>query len=131
MDKLLDTNILIGCLRKFSKYVELLEQLSRSYSLYLSVITRLEVFAGAHPKEREQTAQFLSIFDSISVDDSIADLAGCYIYEYRRKGVTLNPPDAIIAATTVSSGLELVTTNRKHFPMNEINIYEFKPTSTQ
>jgi predicted nucleic acid-binding protein len=131
MDKLLDTNILIGCLRKFPAYVKLFEELSVSYSLYISVITRLEIFAGAHPNEREGTTQFLSIFNSISVDDSIADFAGRYIYEYRRKGVTLNPPDAIIAATAISSGLELITTNKKHFPIEEINVYEFKPTSTR
>lgn len=131
MDKLLDTDILIGCLRKFLEYVKLVEQLSGSYSLYISVITRLEVFAGAHPNEKQRTSQFLSIFESIGVDNSIADLAGCYIYMYRRKGITLNPPDAIIASTAVSNSLELVTTNKKHFPMEEINIYEFKTTRSQ
>jgi len=129
MDKLLDTNILIGCLRKFRVDVELLEELSASYSLYISVITRLEIFAGAHPKERERTSQFLSIFDSIGVDDSIAALAGRYIYEYRRKGITLSPPDTIIASTAISHRLELVTANKKHFPMNEISIYEFNESN--
>ena len=51
------------------------------------------------------------------IDVSIADLAGQYVYQFARRGMTVHLEDALIGATTVTEGLVLVTANVRHFPM--------------
>jgi len=59
----------------------------------------------------------LSRFETIAVNDSIADLAGKYVYQFRKRGLTLHLEDALIGATAVVEGLILITRNVGHFPM--------------
>ena len=125
-DYLLDTNILILALRSDSDALDFLETLSREKeSPLISVVTRTEVLAGMRPHEETRTMALLDSLANISVDEVIADHAGCLIYQYARQGVQLSFPDALIAATALRQDLTLVTTNSKHFPMPELRIYPF------
>ena len=73
-----------------------------------SVITRSELFAGRTNETRVD--EFLAPFREIAVDRSIAERAGRL-----RRGSPLRTPDALIAATAIEHGLELVTRNRRDF----------------
>ena len=73
-----------------------------------SVITRSELFAGRTNEARVD--EFLAPFREISVDRSIAERAGRL-----RRGSALRTPDALVAATAIEHGLELVTRNRRDF----------------
>ncbi|MDP9245855.1 MAG: PIN domain-containing protein [Chloroflexota bacterium] len=73
-----------------------------------SVITRSELFAGRTNEARVE--EFLAPFREIAVDRSIAERAGRL-----RRGSALRTPDALIAATAIEHGLELVTRNRRDF----------------
>src|SRR5260221_3697785 len=73
-----------------------------------SVITRSELFAGRTNETRVD--EFLAPFREIAVDRSIAERAGRL-----RRGSSLRTPDALIAATAIEHGLELVTRNRRDF----------------
>ena len=53
----------------------------------------------------------------------IASEAGQLIREYKGKGVTLDIPDAVIASTCILHDLILVTYNRKHYPITELEFY--------
>jgi predicted nucleic acid-binding protein len=44
---------------------------------------------------------------------------------WRRKGHTLALGDVTIAAVAIAHGLTLVTDNRRHFPMQELEIFSF------
>ncbi len=46
--------------------------------------------------------------------------AGALKNEWARKGNTIALPDVTIAAVALANGLILVTDNRKHFPMPEL-----------
>lgn len=123
-DYLLDSNILILYLRKTKGYYELLDTLAKDDTLFISVITRLEIIRGMHEREREETFDLLESLATIDITIEIADSAGELIRSWRTRGVVLEDADAIIAATALNSGLALVTTNAKHFPMPDLVVYK-------
>jgi predicted nucleic acid-binding protein len=80
------------------------------------------------PGEASATREYLENLICIEVTREIAQTAGTLKYIWARKGLTLDIPDAIVAATTLTFNLHLATDNRKHFPMPEI-IHIQIPTS--
>jgi hypothetical protein len=86
----------------------------------------IEILLGAKPEEEQETRMFLEALQLIPVEWTIAERAAGYIKSYQTKKY----PDfaaAIIAATAVVHGLILVTYNRKHYPMPEIELYLAMP----
>jgi predicted nucleic acid-binding protein len=123
-DYLLDTNILIQCFRKATGFLELLASLARDDELHISAMTRVEIIRGMQEREREATYNLLDSLETIVVSVEIANVAGELIRSWRKRGVTLEDTDAIIAATALQHGLSLVTTNAKHFSMHNLIVYE-------
>ena len=100
---LVDTDVFVDHLRGASPLR------AGSDSLFYSTITRAELFAG--PSDHEVAVRsLLAPFAEIGVDRAVAELAGRV---RRATGVLL--PDALIAATALRSGLELLTGNSKDF----------------
>jgi predicted nucleic acid-binding protein len=75
----------------------------------ISVITRSELFAGARADETKLRS-LLTLFQEIALDRTIAERGGRI---RRYAGIPL--PDALIAATALERGLEIMTRNRRHF----------------
>lgn len=123
-DYLLDSNILILYLRKTQEYYELLDNLAKDDTLFISAITRLEIIRGMHEREREDTFDLLESLETIGITIEIADSAGELIRAWRTRGMVLEDADAIIAATALNNSLALVTTNAKHFPMPDLIVYQ-------
>ncbi len=112
---LLDTDVLVEYLRGRPKAVEYLEGLTSD--LYLSVISVAELFAGAKGDEEERSLkQFLLAFAILPITEKVARLGGLYRRDFRPSHGT-GLADALIAATAVENGVNLVTFNRRHFPM--------------
>jgi predicted nucleic acid-binding protein len=112
---LLDTDILVEYLRGRREAVEYLEGLSTD--LHVSVISVAELFAGVRDDEEERSLkQFLLAFTALSVTEKVARLGGLYRRDYRPSHGT-GLADALIAATAEENGFDLVTFNRRHFPM--------------
>ena len=122
-DYLLDSNILINHLRGQAAVATWLRESLVSRDLYISVATRTEILAGVHPHEETTTLALLSSLTSLPATALIADQAGRWIYEYARQGIQLSFPDALIAATAMTHDLALVTTNARHFPMDDLQVY--------
>jgi predicted nucleic acid-binding protein len=72
------------------------------------------------PNEAEATDEFFQGLECIEISQEIARKAGCLKYEWGRKGITLNIPDAVIAATALGLNLTLATDNARDFPMPEL-----------
>ncbi|NHQ86769.1 type II toxin-antitoxin system VapC family toxin [Iodobacter sp. HSC-16F04] len=108
---LFDTNILIDYL---NGHEEARNELSRYTEVAISMITWMEVMAGATDLDRLETESFLQSFELLPVDMHVARRA----VEIRQaKRVKL--PDAIIWATAQENNLLLVTRNPKDFHADE------------
>ena len=98
---LFDTDIFVDHLRGARRLPD--------FSGYYSVITRAELFAG--DKEDESAVRaLLALHTEIAVDAIIAERAGRL-----RRTSTIRMPDALVAATALEHGLELMTRNRRDF----------------
>lgn len=112
---LLDTCVLIDCLRDRPAAVAFLQRLQAQPSV--SVVTVAELHAGARNSREEQSVEdLLGSLRVLLIDLAIARLAGRFRRGYQRShGVQM--PDALIAATAENHGVRLVTRNVRHFPM--------------
>lgn len=119
---LLDTNVLILCIRGRTAFVSLLERLVGEASLYVCSITRLEIFVGERRDEMARTRRLLNLVDEIVPDLDTFRRAEDYIVRHRRTGRTLSIPDALIAAIASQYGLPLVTTNVGDYPMEDVQV---------
>ncbi len=105
---LFDTNILIDYL---SAYPQARIELDTHSDRAISIITWMEVLAGASANDAEETRAFLLNFHTIPLSTEIADRA-VKIRQTRR----IKLPDAIIQATAEASGRTLVSRNTRDFP---------------
>jgi predicted nucleic acid-binding protein len=83
--------------------------------LIISAITEAELFAGRTMRDAEAVERvelLLSVFEIAPVNSTVAREAGRLRREY---GCSL--PDALIAATAILWGAELITRNERHFKM--------------
>jgi len=111
----LDTDILIEYIRARGQAVKFVDNLEGE--LLVSAVTVAELYAGARDDtEQQRLDDLFSAFSFIPVDKTIAKQGGRYRYQYGKSHGT-GLMDALIAATSESEGAELVTFNRRHFPM--------------
>ncbi len=119
---LVDTNIIIDCLRGRSYALTLLERWAQLGLPAISAVTYLEVYQGMRAHEENSTRAFLDGLAAIVVDSSIAQQVGKMIGEFRSRGVTIDAPDAIIAATALQIGAPVLTNNVEHYPFQGLSV---------
>ncbi len=121
---LLDSTVLIDVLRERKGRRELLVELVRGgHTLATSAINICEVYAGMRPEEEARTEAFLSGLECYPLTGSIARRAGSLKSAWARRGTTLSLADMLVAATALEVGAELMTDNRKDFPVDGLKIY--------
>ncbi len=115
MTLLLDSSILIDGLRQSALAIGFVRGLSARP--HLSVVSISELRAGQRgDREGKQIDAILTNSVLLDVDRAIAELSGQLMQRFQ-KSHALATPDALIAATAIHHGLQLVTLNLKHFPM--------------
>ena len=124
MKLLLDTSVLIDVLRRRNQRREFVAELVRAgHSLCTSMLNVAEVYAGMRPAEEDDTQTLFGSLDLYELSGRSARLAGEMKNRWSKKGRTLTLADAIVAAVAVEQGCQLLTDNRKDFPMSEIALY--------
>jgi predicted nucleic acid-binding protein len=111
IDHLLDTNVVIGLLKGAESAVALAQQAGMALDrAAVSQITRMELpgFAGLNDAEEQAARAFLSAFQVVGITAEIEDKA----IRLRRSGA-LKLPDAIVAATALSTGAALLTLDQR------------------
>jgi predicted nucleic acid-binding protein len=98
---LFDTNILIDCLNGYGAARKCMRQYP---DRAISVITFVEIIAGAKPTDEVAVRSLFGGFELIHTDNKIAELAG-----ELRKSYRLKLPDALIVATAQASRRTLIT----------------------
>ena len=117
------TNILINALNAKRGHKELLNDLvRRGHRLSCCAITIREIYSGIKPADLPKVDEFLSALVWYGDSRSIARRAGRLRFAWAQQGTTLSLPDSLIAATALEHGLTLITDNRKHFPMPELQV---------
>jgi predicted nucleic acid-binding protein len=101
----LDTNILIDCLKGYGAAANCVRQQS---DRVISVITQIELLAGAQPSTEQALRDFLAGFEIIHTDAKIAELAS----QIRRQS-GLKLPDALILATAACQRRTLLTRDQR------------------
>jgi predicted nucleic acid-binding protein len=104
---LFDTCILIDYLRGVSAARD---EIEAQNGAAISIVSWMEVLAGAPDGADEATRSFLSRFDMVEIDPAIADAAVTI-----RRDRRLKLPDAIIAASAEATRRVLVTRDGKAF----------------
>lgn len=114
---LLDSNILVDYLRDLPEAVAYFRSLETAPSV--SAITVAELYAGVREgSERSVLDNLVGELNVVAVTFEIAVLGGLLRRRYL-KSHRLEVVDAIIAATADRIRADIVTRNRKHFPMFE------------
>jgi len=117
---LVDSDVVIWFLKGREKEAQLLKNLSKSGDLYCSVVTIAEVRAGLTRQPGKIISQLANIFVPLEINLEIAQTAGAF-----KQKSKLDIADMFIAATATVQNLNLVTYNKKHFPMSEVKLYIF------
>jgi predicted nucleic acid-binding protein len=112
---LVDTDVLIDVSRNNAGAIDLLDQLTNSWSI--SIITAMELIVGARDKQEvTQIDRLIAAYSAVPLNDRIGNIS----YELLRKFAGshgLRVFDSLIAATAIDANLTLITKNKKHFQM--------------
>jgi predicted nucleic acid-binding protein len=125
MKLLLDSTVLIDVLReKHGRRVLLAELVARGKVLATSAINVGEVYSGLRVAEESRAETFFNALEIYPVTEKIARSAGSLRYAWARQGRTLALADMIVAATALEYGMQVMTDNRKDFPVPELKLFD-------
>ena len=111
---LLDTNIFIEVFKGNSEIINIVYEVGPE-NLALSSITAMELYCGALNKlELQRIRKQLGAFQLVHISSLISETAILLIERYA-KSHHLQIPDALIAATALSTESELLTLNVRDF----------------
>jgi predicted nucleic acid-binding protein len=113
-DYLLDTDVLIRCLRGVSETLAVARQLTEEGDLHTSAWSHLEIWLLAQPSDQKQTLEFLSPFITHPLNEEIARRAADLVKLRGQSETPLTYAEAVIAATALHHGLTLVTYSSKN-----------------
>jgi predicted nucleic acid-binding protein len=120
---LVDTGVFILYFRRQQNAVSFFR--ATTAVIYYSRVTRKELLAPPiREREKSEILTFLQQYRIVNIDPQIADGVSILLdkYAYLKDHLA----DAVIAATAWKKGLEVVTTNARHFaPIGEISIKRF------
>lgn len=120
----LDTNIVIDLLKKAPPVVERFMLLLEAQTTFLiSPIVVAEVYAGAFKREHRDIEALFDLCQRVPMDCDTGRQAGLYANQYAKafQGIALE--DYLLAATALAHRCPLWTRNRKHYPMDDIELF--------
>ena len=112
---LIDTDILIDAARNVETAKNKLKELNKNSVICISVITLMEMLVGCENKREQKVVEkYLNNFIIIPVTDIISTKAYELLKKYRLSHGLLIP-DSLIAATSISEEISLITKNQKDY----------------
>lgn len=119
MKYLLDTNVLIECLRRNAKMIASVMSNGRGHELTISSVTYGELMVGMlkndTPRRRAALRKVLAPTRVVSFDETAAIEFARVKAELESRGQVIGPYDMQIAGHAISSGCRLVTHNGEEF----------------
>lgn len=120
MKFVLDTNICIRLLKGNSPQILKRIENIPNRDIVIPAIVRFELYYGSYKSEKKDETlkklnDFLNFFDTIDIDNQVAEIAGIIRAELDKKGTPVGPYDLLIAASAIPERYTLVTHNTKEF----------------
>ena len=120
----LDTNIVIDLLKKMPTVVDrFLALLEAQTQFLICPIVVAEVYAGAFKREHKDIEALFDVCHRIDMDIDTGRLAGIYANQYAKAFSGIALEDYVLAATARVHRCPLWTHNRKHYPMDDIELF--------
>ena len=119
----LDTSIVIDLLKKAPVVVaRFLALTDGGVRFLISPIVVAEVYAGAFEREHKDVEALFDLCERIEMPSSTGRAAGLYAKRFAKayQGIALE--DYLLAATAQAYRCPLWTHNRKHFPMDDVEM---------
>lgn len=120
----LDTDIVIDLLKKqplvVARFLALLESKA---TFLISPIVVAEVYAGAYVREHKDIEAFFNLCQRVDTESDTGRVAGLYANQYRKAFQGISLEDYLLAATARAHRCPLWTGNRKHYPMDDIELF--------
>lgn len=121
---LIDSDVLIDFFKKKPYAVETISFLAGQRKLIVSVLSIAELRAGWSEKQaRFFLPRLYKLVEIKGVSKDVAELAGEIRRKYKKRGTILPTIDTIIGATCILEDSCLITRNKKHYPMRQIQFY--------
>jgi predicted nucleic acid-binding protein len=112
-------------LRKQTETVQLMLNLhDKGYHFFLCPIVVAEVYAGAFIREYPLIEGFFAYCKQLTITEETGQIAGLYANQYRKAFNKVSLEDFLIAACAKQYQLSLWTRNKKHYPMQDIQLFE-------
>ena len=123
MKFLLDTDVIIQCLRGIKREGERIKQmLKNADEVFFTPISSAEIYAGIRSGEERIVADFFDTLKPVEIGRATGEKAGEYLRMYG-KSHSLEIADALIAAVAFITQAKLYTLNKKHYPMKDIHFF--------
>lgn len=106
---LCDTDVFINFFHEDERITNELDYLGFE-RLAMSVVSIAEIYFGMRKREALATKELIRKFNVFHLNKEVSNLFIQFMLGYHDKGIRI--PDALIAATAVSSNVELFTLNR-------------------
>ena len=120
----LDTNIVIDLLKKMPMVVDrFLALLEAQTQFLICPIVVAEVYAGAFKREHKDIEALFDVCHRINMDIDTGRHAGIYANQYAKAFSGIALEDYVLAATARVHRCPLWTHNRKHYPMDDIELF--------
>jgi len=121
---LFDSDVIIEILRGRHRIIEAAASLERGgIPTYCTAISWAEIWAGLRSGEEPLAEAFFNSRGEVVLDGAAGRRAGAYLARFGPShGVEI--ADALVAAAATTSGLQLWTLNRKHYPMPDLEFYD-------
>ena len=118
----IDSDVLIDHLRGYPQAWDFIDSLlSNGAEICFSVISEAEIYSNVRPGEESSIRALFASLTRLDVNGEVARKAGEYRAQYlRSQGLAL--PDALIAATAFIQGAGLITRNKRHYPMTDLEV---------
>lgn len=119
----LDTNIVIDLLRKVPSVVDRFLVLMEAKTQFLICpIVAAEVYAGAFKREYKDIEALFDLCQRIDMDIDTGRVAGLYANQFSKAFQGISLEDYVLAATARAQRCPVWTHNRKHYPMDDIEL---------
>ena len=113
---LLDSTILIEHFRKGNKSKSILFKLSHYYQFCLSIITVFEIKIGLKTDRQKNDYRILvKEMEILPIDELCIENAVKIYHQLKKQNKLIELADLLIAASSISNSLPLLTLNVKHF----------------